>query len=267
VPRLTARTPVVATLHDVLPLAIPGYFSTKQDEDRYRKERQQDAERSTVIVTDSEYSKSEILRHLHPPREPVVIPCATTIGMYAADVAPGPTPYFLYVGGLDPRKSLDTLLDVFCRLRSEGSLSATLVVTGSSRHAPPALSAQLREAVSAGHAEATGYVNDRELARLYAGALALVYPSRYEGFGMPPLEAMTLGCPVIAARASSIPEVCADAALYIEPWSPRGIAEAVRRMADDASLRERLRGEGTARAAQFSWEKAADTFVRLLERL
>jgi len=267
VPRLPAGTRVVTTLHDVLPLSIPGYFRSDRNEKMYRMERQRDTERSTVIVTDSEYSKSEILRHLRPPQEPVVIPCATTIGTYAVDVAPGPAPYFLYVGGIDARKSLDTLLDVFCRLRREESLRATLVVAGSSRHAPPALSAQLREAVAAGHAQATGYVDDRELARLYAGALALVYPSRYEGFGMPPLEAMTLGCPVIAARASSIPEVCADAALYIEPWSPLGIAEAIRRIADDARLRARLKREGTARAAQFSWEKAADTFVRLLEKL
>lgn len=267
VPRLPKETRTVTTLHDVLPLSIPGYFARDEDREDYRAERRRDALRSTVIVTDSEYSKGEIIRHIQPPREPVVIPCATAIGAHAADPTPGSRSYFLYVGGLDPRKSVDTLLDVFGRLRREGSLSANLVVAGSSRHAPPALAAQLRDAVAGGYAEAPGYVSDAELARLYRGALALVYPSRYEGFGMPPLEAMTLGCPVIAARACSIPEVCGDAAVYIEPWSPRGIAEAMQRLEQDAPLRERLRREGIARAAQFSWERAADAFVRLLEGL
>jgi glycosyltransferase involved in cell wall biosynthesis len=267
VPALPPAVRVVTTMHDVLPLIIPGYFSSDEHENRYRRQRQADVDRSALVITDSEFSRREIMRHLRPRREPVVIPCATSI----AEFAPGPGPeerkYFLYVGGLDPRKSVDSLLRVFYRLSADGSLRSKLVVTGSSRHAPQALVTLLEEGVRRGCVTLAGYVDDRELARLYAGAIALVYPSRYEGFGMPPLEAMTMGCPVIASRSSSIPEVCGDDAMYVDPWSEQGLAEALRILEQDGGLRERLSREGRTRAAAFSWGRAAESFVRVLREL
>ncbi|HEX7574219.1 MAG TPA: glycosyltransferase family 1 protein [Bacteroidota bacterium] len=264
VPRLPPEVCVITTMHDVLPLTIPGYFSSDDLENSYRQQRQADIDRSTRVITDSEFSKREIMRHLRVQREPVVIPCATSIGEFAPDPAPEEKKYFLYVGGLDPRKSVDSLLRVFYRLSAEGALRSRLVVTGSSRHAPQALVTLLDDGVRRGYVQRTGYVDDRELARLYAGAIALVYPSRYEGFGMPPLEAMTIGCPVIASRMSSIPEVCGDAALYVDPWSEQGLAEALKILEQDGDLRERFGRDGRTRAATFSWGRAADTFVRVL---
>ncbi len=264
VPSLPPAVRVITTMHDVLPLTIPGYFSSDDLENRYRQQRQADIDRSTLVVTDSEFSKREIMRHLRVQREPVVIPCATSIAEFAPDPAPTEKKYFLYVGGLDPRKSVDSLLRVFYRMSAEGALRSTLVVAGSSRHAPQALVALLDEGLRRGYVKLTGYVDDRELARLYAGAIALVYPSRYEGFGMPPLEAMTIGCPVIASRMSSIPEVCGDAALYVDPWSEQGLAEALQILEKDRDLRERLGRDGRTRAAAFSWGRAAETFVRVL---
>jgi len=265
VPDLPRSVRVITTLHDVLPLTIPGYFSSSEAEDHYRRHRQRDIDLSALVVTDSEFSKREIMRHLRVRREPVVIPCATSI----ADVAPGPGPggrsYFLYVGGLDPRKSVDSLLRVFYQLSADGALRSRLIVTGSSRHAPPPLLALLNEGLHRGCVELAGYVDDRALAGLYAGALALVYPSRYEGFGMPPLEAMTIGCPVIATRSTSIPEVCGDAAYYVDPWSERGLAEALRVFEQDGDLRMRFGRDGMRRAAAFSWRRAAETFVHVLE--
>jgi glycosyltransferase involved in cell wall biosynthesis len=266
VPELPPVVRVITTMHDVLPLTIPGYFSDGDAETRYRRQRQSDIDRSTIVVTDSEFSKHEIIRHLRVQREPVVIPCATSIGAFASDPGPPDKKYFLYVGGLDPRKSVDSLLRVFYQLVARGSLRSTLIVTGSDRHAPPALVALLDEGRRRGCVELTGYVDDRALARLYRGALALVYPSRFEGFGMPPLEAMTLGCPVITSRMSSIPEVCGDAAYYIEPWGEQGIAEALQLFEDNGDIRLRLRREGLVRAAAFSWRRAADALVRVLRQ-
>ncbi len=264
VPKLSPGVRVVTTMHDVLPLTIPGYFASGEAKERYRRLRQSDIDRSTLVVTDSEFSKQEIMRHLRVRREPVVIPCATSIADFAEAGGAAEKRYFLYVGGLDPRKSVDSLLRVFSSLFAGGNISSTLVVTGSRRHAPPALLSLLDEGLRRGCVEYAGYVDDRALARLYTGALALVYPSRYEGFGMPPLEAMTIGCPVITSRMTSIPEVCGDAALYIDPWSERGLAEALQRFEHDTDLQERLRREGRIRAASFSWGKAAAAFVRAL---
>ena len=267
VPDLPPSVRVITTIHDVLPLTIPGYFSSDELADRYRRERQADVARSALVVTDSEFSKREIMRHLRVEREPVVIPCATSIAELAPEPGPAEKKYFLYVGGLDPRKSLDSLLRVFCRLSADGALRSTLIVTGSSRHAPRPLVQLLDEGLRRGCVEHTGYVDDKELARLYAGAIALVYPSQYEGFGMPPLEAMTIGCPVIATRTSSIPEVCGDAALYVDPWSEQGLGEALQILEKDRDLRERLGRDGRTRAAAFSWERAADSFVRVLREI
>ena len=208
VPQLPAKIPVATTLHDVLPLLIPGYFASERDERNYRRNRQNDIDRTHLLMTDSEFSRQQILKHFRLHREPIVITCATRIGTVPLPEKRDGAPFFLYVGGLDPRKSVDLLLRVYFRLRADGGTRTPLVITGSRRHAPPQLQLLLNEGIQKGWVEYLGYVNEPTLARLYTEAIALVYPSRYEGFGMPPLEAMSLGCPVIACRSTSVPEVC-----------------------------------------------------------
>ena len=110
---------------------------------------------------------------------------------------------------------------------------------------------------SLGDIRALGRVSDGELRALYDGALCLLFPSRYEGFGLPPLEAMWCGCPVLAGPAGAVPEVCGDAALYFDGDQPGSLAALIGRLADDPALRARLATGGRARAAAFSWEMAA----------
>jgi len=111
-----------------------------------------------------------------------------------------------------------------------------------------------------------GYVTEGELRALYENALCFVFPSFYEGFGLPPLEAMHCGCPVIVSRRASLPEICGDAALYCDPADPADIARCVRRLATSEQLRGELRAAGLARASQFSWSRAAEQMEDILSR-
>jgi glycosyltransferase involved in cell wall biosynthesis len=257
IPRLPSDTQTISTIHDVLPLLIPRYFAHDADERAYRLRMQETVDRSGVIVTDSVFSRDQILAQFRTRRAPVVIPCATDIGSYPRSPEGSRVPYLLYVGGLDPRKSFDRLIRVFVALVREKRISATLVVVGDTRNASPALVDALHEGVRAGAVRHAGYVSEPELASLYDHALGLVYPSAYEGFGLPPLEAMTRGCPVIACRATSVPEVCGDAAEYVPPGDDKALAEAVTRLVADESLRASLSLRGRRQAALFSWETSA----------
>jgi glycosyltransferase involved in cell wall biosynthesis len=175
-------------------------------------------------------------------------------------------PYFLYVGSTDPRKKASLLLSAFCRARLA---DAELIFAG---HLIPA---QKRELEEVWRAEGSppcvrflGFVPDDALCALLGGALALTFPSVYEGFGLPVLEAMASGCPVITTAASSLGEVAGDAALLVKPGDLDGLREAIRRIASDHDLRARLRTDGLARAARLTWRDTAlatvDSYARAL---
>lgn len=167
-------------------------------------------------------------------------------------------PYFLSVGALHPRKNLGRLIEAFEKHREAGG-DAQLVIVG-----PPAWGARdLQELVDAkarpgSGIVARGFVTDEELHALYRQATALVFPSLYEGFGLPALEAMALGTPVIAANTSSLPEVVGDAGLLVDPLSVGSLAEALDRVASDEELRRQMTARGLRRAAGFTWETTAE---------
>ncbi|HYE50381.1 MAG TPA: glycosyltransferase family 1 protein [Azospirillaceae bacterium] len=133
-------------------------------------------------------------------------------------------------------------------------------------HRDPRIFADTGESLGAGVRE-LGPVSDADLKALYGGALCLVFPSLYEGFGLPPLEAMIAGCPVVAARAASLPEVCGDAALYVDPHDPADIAAQVARVVADAGLRRELAERGRRRAADFGWRRSADRLLTILDEV
>ena len=166
----------------------------------------------------------------------------------ARDGAAGAGAYFLYVGDEEPRKDLPTLLAAYAGYRREVAEPRELVIAGSAR----ASGDGVRVIASPGVAQ---------LAGLFAGALALVHPSRYEGFGLTALEAMSAGVPVLAARAPGVTEVCGDAALFAAVGAPGEFTAAMVALGADGGLRERLRAAGIARAAGFSWENCANCHV------
>jgi len=169
------------------------------------------------------------------------------------------TPFLLVVGSSNRNKNVEALVAAHGMLKQP----PRLVIVGGRYDR---VFAKVRIAAQP-NVVRTGRLDDTSLIALYRHALALVFPSFYEGFGMPPLEAMANGCPVIAARAASIPEVCGDAALYFDPYDITDIAAALQQVSHDVDLRHRLRKAGTDRAPQFSWASSASELRRILKTL
>jgi glycosyltransferase involved in cell wall biosynthesis len=177
-------------------------------------------------------------------------------------------PYLLSLGGLEPRKNLPNLVRAFARLPSDER--PTLVLAGGSVEWNPegrdALHATLRE-LPPGVRDGvvlTGYVGEQDKVALLGGAEALVYPSLYEGFGLPVLEAMACGTPVVTSDVSALPEIAGDAALLVDPRDPEAIASAMTRILGEVDLRRDLAERGSSRAAGFTWEKTARSTAEVL---
>jgi glycosyltransferase involved in cell wall biosynthesis len=259
----TPGAKVAMTLHDILPLAIPNYFASEQDRDDYQSRTQADIDRSDLLVTVSQYSAAEITKSFRTKDSPLVLHHGPTFDATSA-VDSHAGGFFLYVGGYDPRKGLPELLSVFTELRRNAKLNGRLVLTGSKHYFSPVFQRQVEDAIAAGYAEERGYVSDEELKTLLSSAMALVYPSRFEGFGLPPLEAMAAGCPVITTHGTSIPEICGDAVCYIDPLNVQEFAAGLIALEHDPELRQRLSAAGRKRAAQFTWQNAATQFLAAL---
>jgi glycosyltransferase involved in cell wall biosynthesis len=181
------------------------------------------------------------------------------------DGEPHPRPYLLAVGDVKPHKNYCGLIEAFALLA--GEIPHDLVIvgrTGGFVTGDPAVFTLA--AKYAGRIVFTGRIPKERLQRYYAYADALVYPSFYEGFGLPPLEAMASGVPVIAAGVAAIPEVCGNAALYCDPNRPADIATKIRALLNSDGLRQELIGEGVCRARQFTWERTAEVTFDVIEQ-
>ncbi|MBV1798590.1 glycosyltransferase family 1 protein [Siccirubricoccus sp. G192] len=219
------------------------------------------------LLTVSGFSRGRIAAHLRidPARLGVIheggehilrVPAGAGV-LARHGLAPGR--FALVIGTGAAHKNLDALREATALLAARG---LSLAVAGA---ADPAVFRNVA-GVGGQAAVALGRVSDAELRALYEAALCLVFPSRYEGFGLPPLEAMCCGCPVVAAAAGAVPEVCGEAALWFDTDGPRRLTDALARLLDEEGLAEELRRRGLARAAQFSWRRAAATLLSLLPK-
>jgi glycosyltransferase involved in cell wall biosynthesis len=178
-------------------------------------------------------------------------------------------PYVLFLGGLEPRKNLETLLRAFGRLEHPG---VSLVVAGGEVRWAPDYVHEVDAAIDALPVEAgarvirTGYVADEDRRALLSGAEVLAYPSRYEGFGFPVLEAFAANVPVLTSSTSSLPEVAGSAAVLVDPDDPEAIANGLDELLADGDLRNVLRAAGTVRVASFTWERCARETAAALHR-
>ncbi len=267
VPFLFTNTNVILTIHDVLPLSIPHYFSSSAEKEKYRKNLQKSINRSNLIFTVSKYSKKEIMKNFDTTTEPLVTYhgqniCTKSGVMHNSDGLP--YPYFLYVGGYDPRKGIEGLLKMFLKLHQSGKIESKLVLTGSKNYFSSHFKKLVEKGVKKDIIIEKGYINEKELTDLYSNAKALIYPSKYEGFGLPPLEAMSCGCPVITTNHTSIPEVCGDAVYYCDVDDELDFASGIIEIEYNEKLRNELKLKGERRASQFSWSSSADLFLSTL---
>jgi glycosyltransferase involved in cell wall biosynthesis len=251
---LTDKRPYVVTIHDMglntlrhaHPLAKRIYT---------RRLIPSVARNARLVLTNSEFSKWEIVRHLGISEDRIRVTPLAASPEFAPRPGPGGKPYFLYVGNLEPRKNLERLIEAFARMPGKDH---DLVIAGNSLYRAEGVSEKARETGLNGRVKFIGYVPREDLPELYSGATAFVYPSLLEGFGLPVVEAMACGTPVITTRGSSLIEVAGGAALLVGGLDVREMTEAMCRLAEDRSLRETLSRKGLKRSAEFSWQRTAE---------
>lgn len=253
----TFRGPAVATLHDASTFVLADYG------DDARAPFRAAAKRCVRLLTDSRFSAAELARELAIPLDrltPVPLGVAPARG---STKRPSIDPaafgrFVLYVGGTEPRKNLATVFAMMPHLARRDP-AIRLVLIGPMPFNLPAH--------VAGGVSALGHVDDDTLAAFYRACVAFIYPSTYEGFGLPILEAMSAGAPVVAARSSSLPEVGGDAALYADPFDAAAFAAAIVALIDRPSLAADMRARGHARAAEMTWERTADATLAIFEEV
>jgi glycosyltransferase involved in cell wall biosynthesis len=270
--------PTVVTVHDLSFAALPDTFSLR-DRLILSLGVPRSARRAARVIAVSEFTRRDLVRRYgvpedrirvtHEAADPRFRPIENPDGLAAARRRHGlEGPYLLSVGNLQPRKNLGVLLEAFRAVRHEGRLPHRLVVVGQPGRGGGAVRAAACRFGLERDIVFTGYVPGDELAALYAGAALFAYPALYEGFGLPPLEAMACGAPVLASNTGALPEVLGDAAWLLDPRDPRAWAEAIRRVLTEPILAARWRAAGLARAARFTWERTArDTVAVYREAL
>ena len=262
-----AAGPSIATILDASVYAVPAAYSLPFRA-WYRVLIPVTGRHARQVVTCSEFSRLELERFagLSRSRTSVIYGSGEHILQQSADetvldrLALRSRRYVLAVGSRSLHKNLAGVEQAASRLAGR---DFSIVVAGG---ANPRVFRAGALAVE-GSTRSAGYVSDAELRALYQNAACFVYPSFYEGFGLPPLEAMTCGCPVIVSRVASLPEVCGDAAIYCDPHDPADIAAAIDRVMSDSALRQDLRHRGSERARQFSWSQAGESMLGLVQRL
>jgi glycosyltransferase involved in cell wall biosynthesis len=259
------RIPVVITVHDLVPFVMPGEYSWMRREHALalRQLRRADA---VIAVSRSTAIDVERIARVDPSRITVIGEgVAPSVPIHTDRLAEIrrhlrlPDRFVLAVGTFDPRKRIDTLTDVVRRLRRDHDVG--LVVAGFQGNYARAVEASIRRAGIDDCSRVLGHVTAEELGALYQMAEHLLFTSAYEGFGLPPLEAMAAGTPVAVFNNSSLPEVVGDAGLVIPDGDSGAMAEAVGRILGDGRERERRRTMGRERAAEFRWDRVAEATV------
>jgi len=265
-PFATSKTKRVITLCDVFPLSIPGY-SANLETLIYKYWLPRIVPTLDKVITISHHSKKDICEYLNMPESKISVTHLATDHRFRPlpDEFIAPIlakhnlhqPYILYVGSIEPRKNLIRLLEAYAELNKKLP-HYRLVIVGarnywkSSPVAETVEQLQIQDKVFF-----TGYISDEDLPAVYNGADLFCFPSLYEGFGLPVLEAMACGTPVVTSNTSSLPEVAGDAALLVDPYQVEEITTAMQTVLEDAALALELKEKGLKRAKQFTWEKTA----------
>lgn len=233
-------------------------------------------ERADLVITISEFSKREIIKYLNIPEEKIaVVPCGIDLSVYHPNysiedkekvkkkyVIPGE--YILYLGTLEPRKNIPVLIEAYSQLINEGNDTHIpyLVLAGMKGWSYDEIFEKVKSLGLEERVVFTGYVDKEDAPILMAGAEFFVFPSKYEGFGIPPLEAMACGTPVIVSDAASLPEVVGDAGLYAKVDDAESLKEKMKTLLENVDLRKKFSGKAIERSREFAWNKVTDDLLQ-----
>ncbi len=274
----------VVTICDAIPYVYPQ-ASTALDRLVYRCWLPLAARGADAVLTISRHSKNDLEKYLKLPGSKITVTHLAAGNKFRllseAEIAPAleragvVRPYILYVGSVEPRKNLLRLLDAYQEVLRWSERSAPrsaprwrLVIVGARNYWKSSpVAEKMSQLGLQDQVTFTGYVPDEDLPALYNAASLFVFPSLYEGFGLPVLEAMACGAPVVTSNTSSLPEVAGDAALLVDPYDVQAIAAAMRRVLEDPALAEELRQKGLTRAKLFTWEKTARQTIAVYEKV
>ena len=257
----------VVTIHDCIHLMFPQYLPNRFAFDYARTSIRGAAKRATRVLTVSESSKRDILKYVDTQPEKIDVIYNAYDERFAIDPAEEDVvrvreryqlqdEFVLYAGNVKPHKNLERLIDAFQIVRKRGLDHLKLVLIGDDISKYTALRRAVHRHQLHKYVRFLGYLPEETLAVMYRLAAVFVFPSLYEGFGLPPLEAMASGTPVVTSNVSSLPEVAGDAAVLVDPYDPAAIADGIYRVLTDEQLRKDLRHRGVARAGMFSWEQS-----------
>jgi len=278
-PPLRSSSPIVATIHDIIPKILRPYRGGLLKR-LYTALVSASAHGATVVLTDSLASRRDILTHLGLRPERV-----RTVPLAADDrFSPEPGPeddairtryglpdrYVLYLGGFDVRKNLATVLATYHWVGPAVSESCPLVIAGrlpkrDTPFTPHPHRLMEEQGVGEAYVHFTGFVDASHAPALYRGAVAFIFPSRYEGFGLPPLEALACGTPVVGSDTSSLPEVVGDAGVLLPPDDAKGMAGALIQLAIDQDFHAEMRRRALVQSARFSWARTSQATVEAYE--
>jgi len=272
---LLSPCPAVVTIYDLSFLLYPESF--KRSKNFYLGLfTRLSARRARRIIAISESTKQDVIRLLGVSPEKVeVVYCGIdeTFRPLAGDQVAAfrskrslPERFILFVGTIEPRKNVTRLIEAFANLHTRRLTDLKLVIGGAKGWFYEDVFTRVEELGLEGEVMFPGYIPVSELPLWYNAAELFVYPSLYEGFGLPPLEAMACGTPVVTANTSSLPEVVGEAGLTVDPLDAEGLAETIRRALDDGALRREMKERGLQRAKGFSWTKAAQETVQVYRR-
>jgi glycosyltransferase involved in cell wall biosynthesis len=262
-----APCPVVVTVHDISFAVRPDFF-TRKDRFLLKTLVPWSLRRAARIITDVEYTKRDLVGMYDlSPEDIEVIPLAADPRYRPMDRARCRQivaerhgisgPFVLYVGTLQPRKNVATLIRAYGMFRERTGLPHKLVLTGKPKYMYQSVLDALNEARYPDDIVLTGFVADADLPIYYNAASVFAFPSLYEGFGLPLLEAMACGTPVISSNVTSLPEVAGDAALLVDPTKPEAFCDALVQVLGDGEVADRLSQRGLEQAARFTWERTA----------
>jgi glycosyltransferase involved in cell wall biosynthesis len=266
---LLCRVPAVVTIHDCIHLLFPQYLPNRLAWQYARFMMGSAIHRAALIFTVSEASRNDILR-FYPEADPELLQVVPNAIDEAIVADPGEEEtqrvkeryqirgrFVLYAGNIKPHKNLERLVAAFGRLKQHPSFEdVKLLIIGDEVNRYGSLRRAVEAAGVRQDVRFFGFVPDRTLSALYRLASVFAFPSLYEGFGLPPLEAMACGTPVVTSNLSSLPEVVGDAAVLVDPYQPEDIARGLERVLSDDALRADLSARGRARAQEFSWERS-----------